>query len=501
MTFLGILIVTHAIDISYAILSLVYIQSDAVSGWSGRSSSLLVPKRVNNDDDKRKCVPTKCLSKLQSTVTCCIVGGIEGFVPSGKLAEISLVIFHYFQAQNNILDLTPSDIFAALVMVERLHRQERAEQQQLLKLSMSSTQQNPSVEPKVIMNASSSDAEENGIDQMVVVEGAWFLDMAQSMYTWSLTQNIAGSLWSKCTIIYSQLRTDVPKTPYVIAVDHESESIVVVICRTQSLEELLSEIYVEPKELERVGEICGFDGKHKYCHATMLASAEWIYQDVKEQGILHKLIQEDDSSSTYPNYQLRVTGQCVGAGIASVLSLLLRSSFPKVRCLAFSSPGCVFSSNVDCSEWVVSYVLDSDSDILPRLSADSFDAFRKELLETFCRIQVPKYRVLRRNRYHVLGDQSLADLKLSNDIMMCAKEDILDTEFQAQVEEYQNTQDRARSKGSSVKLILPGKIVQLSTSKDTQDLSSFQTSSSRRYLARWVELKDLSRINITEEFL
>ena len=133
------------------------------------------------------------------------------------------------------------------------------------------------------------------------------------------------------------------------------------------------------------------------------------------------------------------------------------------------------------------------------LSADSFDAFWKELLETFCRIQVPKYRLLRRDRYHV-GDQSLADLKLSNEIMMCAKEEILVCEFKAQVEEYQNTQDRARSEGSSVKLILPGRIVQLSPSKDTQD-SSFQTSSSRRYFATWVELEDLSRINITAEFL
>jgi hypothetical protein len=498
MTFLGILIFTHIMDIIFAITSFVYIQSMVVSAWGGRSSFTL-----QGHDDKRKC-GTKCILKMQSTFQCCVVGGIEGFVPGGDLAEMSLVMFHYFQGQD-ILDLTPSDIFAALLMVERLHMQERAVER--VKLIMMANQ-NP-VEPK---NVNASVEEEETIEvqeeiapptqeQMVVAEGARFIDMAQSVCTWSLTQTV-GSLRTKYPIIYSQRHTDFPKTPYVIAFDHESKSIVVVISLTQSLEELLNEIFVEPKELEPLGGICGFDGKNKYCNANMLASAEWIYQDLQGHGMLQKL--QEDASSAYHSYQLMVIGQSVGAGIASVLSLLLRPSFPNVRCLAFSPPGCVFSSNVDCSEWVLSYVLDSDSEILPRLSADSFDAFRKELLETFCRIKVPKYRVLRRDRYHV-GDQTLADLKLINETMLCAKEDILDTEFKAQVDEYQNDQDQARSVGSTVKLILPGKIVQIYRSKDTP--GSFERSlsprslSSRRYFARWVELEDLSKINITGEFL
>jgi hypothetical protein len=47
--------------------------------------------------------------------------------------------------------------------------------------------------------------------------------------------------------------------------------------------------------------------------------------------------------------------------------------------------------------------------------------------------------------------------------MLCAKEEIMDAEFRKQVEEYQNTQDQEeRSEGSRAKLILPGRIVQLS---------------------------------------
>jgi hypothetical protein len=295
MTFLGILIVTHVIDISFAIASLLYIQSNALSSW-GRRSSFLVSS-VN--DDKKKSAPT-CWSKGQSILTCCVVGGIEGFVPGTKLVEISLVMFHYFQNQE-ILDLTPSDLFAALVMVERLRRQKRAEQQQqqqqqqVNKLFLDEVNQNNPVDdpkPKVIDFC----AKENDIDPIVVAEGARFLDMAQSIYTWSRTQTIGSLSCNKCTIIYSQLRTEFPKTPYIIAVDHESQSIVVVICKTQSLEEFLSELLLEPKELEPVGKIYRFDGQHKYCNATMLASAEWIYQDLKEQGTLHKILQQEESS-------------------------------------------------------------------------------------------------------------------------------------------------------------------------------------------------------------
>lgn len=38
-------------------------------------------------------------------------------------------------------------------------------------------------------------------------------------------------------------------------------------------------------------------------------------------------------------YKLVITGHSLGAGTASVLAILLRNSFPSLRCYAFSPPG------------------------------------------------------------------------------------------------------------------------------------------------------------------
>ena len=50
------------------------------------------------------------------------------------------------------------------------------------------------------------------------------------------------------------------------------------------------------------------------------------------------------SLSLLQEYQLIVSGHSLGAGVASVLALLLRKHFPDLHCYAFSPPGCVFRS-------------------------------------------------------------------------------------------------------------------------------------------------------------
>lgn len=51
------------------------------------------------------------------------------------------------------------------------------------------------------------------------------------------------------------------------------------------------------------------------------------------------------ASPELQSYELVVVGHSLGAGIASLLALLLRPMFPKLRCFAFSPPGCVMSEN------------------------------------------------------------------------------------------------------------------------------------------------------------
>ena len=100
-----------------------------------------------------------------------------------------------------------------------------------------------------------------------------------------------------------------------------------------------------------------------------------------------------EAMNANPNYGLRIVGHSLGAGVASVLGLILRQEFPNLYCLCFSPPGCVFSERTatESKDYACSYVLHND--IVPRLSYDSLDSLRNDLVEIIARIKVPKHKV------------------------------------------------------------------------------------------------------------
>lgn len=68
------------------------------------------------------------------------------------------------------------------------------------------------------------------------------------------------------------------------------------------------------------------------------------------------------SDSIYKDYNLVVVGHSLGGGCAQVLSLMLRPSFPSLRCYAFEPPGCIFDDVLceDAKEWITSVVHHED---------------------------------------------------------------------------------------------------------------------------------------------
>lgn len=67
-------------------------------------------------------------------------------------------------------------------------------------------------------------------------------------------------------------------------------------------------------------------------------------------------------------YQLVITGHSLGAGIASILALLIKLNlnFPNMTCYAFSPPGSLFSFPLAqyCKMFITSVILGND--IVPR---------------------------------------------------------------------------------------------------------------------------------------
>ena len=68
----------------------------------------------------------------------------------------------------------------------------------------------------------------------------------------------------------------------------------------------------------------------------MYTTAKIIYEETKDA------LAEIFTRKEFEDYQLVLTGHSLGAGVASVLGVILKPHFPDLECYVFSTPGCIF---------------------------------------------------------------------------------------------------------------------------------------------------------------
>ncbi|KAK2716488.1 hypothetical protein QYM36_006841 [Artemia franciscana] len=132
----------------------------------------------------------------------------------------------------------------------------------------------------------------------------------------------------------SHFRTQLFSLPHFIILDHQSRSIVVGVRGTKSINDVITDLTCDNVVIieQRRPMYMGHRGK--------VECATRIKRQIKD--ILLAVLEE------HSNYGLVVTGHSLGAGVAAILSLLLRNSgssrLSNLRCFAFSPPGINFSS-------------------------------------------------------------------------------------------------------------------------------------------------------------
>jgi sn1-specific diacylglycerol lipase len=276
----------------------------------------------------------------------------------------------------------------------------------------------------------------------------------------------------RADLVYAQLRSSFAENPYSILLDHEWKSVVVSVRGTFSLEDCVTDVLIEPEPLEALGREFGFEGADQFCHGGVLLCARNIYRDLQRHGLLDELL--EGPHARYPGYTLKFVGHSLGAATATLLSYMLRSKFPTLKCLNYSPPGwsLTWKLATDCQEWCTSFILDSD--IVPRLSQSSMEVLRDEILELIGRVKVPKIEVVNRLVKGVAtGDNSdlCFEPPSDNACSMSTIEEILyppdqvpDSDYRRQLEQFKSIQEeRRRSRGVSrtVKMYPPGKVIHL----------------------------------------
>ena len=314
-------------------------------------------------------------------------------------------------------------------------------------------------------------------------------------------------------LVYAQLNCSYRETPYCIVLDHRWKTVVLAIRGTLSIEDCIVDVLVDPESLEGLGAEYGFDGQGQACHSGALDETRWIMDDLRAHRILERLLLGPNCE--YPHYNLRIVGHSLGAACACLLSFMLRRQYPTLRCVCYSPPGGFITRKLaeGCKDFVSSFVLDSD--LVPRLSVDSMEHLRNEVLEVIGRIKVPKVEIVE-HALHVSGvipcNNKVEDdpdvLVETNARLLYPKGSVpADTEFARQLERVKSAQsERRKIRGGirDVPLYPPGRICHLVKTGQKRRcchglikcLTCFTTNAGSEYTPIWVENDDLNEIVI-----
>ncbi|ULT98459.1 hypothetical protein L3Y34_000080 [Caenorhabditis briggsae] len=214
---------------------------------------------------------------------------------------------------------------------------------------------------------------------------------------------------------FMSFRNRLYEVPFAVIADHDRKSIVITIRGSCSLIDLVTDLSLEDElmtvdvdqdatlsqdeNIDRRGDV--------RVHRGMLRSARYVFDTLNKNKILNDLFISN------PNYQLVVCGHSLGAGVGSLLTMLLKQEYPRVICYAFAPPGCVISEygQDEMEKYVMSVV--SGDDIVSRMSFQSLHRLRERVFQELMGCQRAKHEILIRGVYQLFFKYPWQDESLS----------------------------------------------------------------------------------------
>ncbi|KAM8961006.1 diacylglycerol lipase-beta isoform 2-T2 [Pelodytes ibericus] len=291
--------------------------------------------------------------------------------------------------------------------------------------------------------------------------------------------------------IHISFHNKIYEIPFFVALDHKTEAILVSVRGTLSLEDVLTDLSAECENLHT-------EGVEGDClsHKGITQAARYIYERLINDGILNQAF------SIAPEYKLVIVGHSLGAGAASVLAILLRNSFPTLKCYAFSPPGGLLSKAlVDYSKnFIISIIVGKD--LVPRLSLPNMEDLKTRILRMVVNCNRPKYQILLRGCWYELfgGVPDNFPTELDGRNLQSLSQPLLaEQSLLVQRSSSYNTLIEESSSGSPkhTQVYLPGKIIHIVT----ESRSGRLCFSDVKYSAKWSKETSFSSIYISPRML
>jgi len=175
-------------------------------------------------------------------------------------------------------------------------------------------------------------------------------------------------------IIYVSYKVNVNVVPFLVAVDHSKQSIVVAIRGSMSLSDMVTDMN---GQVDRVPiKDCPEDW---FCHRGITRAAMYVKLTLEQEFIIERAMScRPDLNSE--NYSIVLCGHSLGAGAAAILGVLMRPKYPTLRAYLYSPPGGVLSMPVVeyTREFAIGVILGNDT--VPRLGVAQLERLRYQTL-------------------------------------------------------------------------------------------------------------------------
>ncbi|BHF76467.1 hypothetical protein SprV_0501956500 [Sparganum proliferum] len=185
-------------------------------------------------------------------------------------------------------------------------------------------------------------------------------------------------------------------SPFLVAIDETTRSIVIAVRGTLSPEDMIVDMLaegarVQEEDLGPAAEDFGAENPDFVVHMGILRTARQLRSAILEMRLVEK------ARRRRPDYPLVVCGHSLGAGVASVLAVLLRSYYPEVKAYAYSPPLGLMNAQLArfCKPFVCSIVYGYD--LVSRLSIATLNDLKWRLMDALVNCKIPKYRLLCRS--------------------------------------------------------------------------------------------------------
>ncbi|CAF0989765.1 unnamed protein product [Rotaria sp. Silwood1] len=248
-------------------------------------------------------------------------------------------------------------------------------------------------------------------------------------------------------ILYANFLGAFHRAPFYIAADNEKKTIVVSIRGTLSTTDVLTDINAVEDILET--ELFGSG----YCHSGMHLAAKYVLDDISTR--LTEIF------TKYPNYTLIICGYSLGAGIGSILSILLKSEYPHLKCYGIAMPGSVLSENLAHAtrHFIYSYVVDVD--MIARVSIRSLEHLRDRIVDALNKCNRSKLRLLTMTLARTLIKRQQTFRSMSYQTETLIDDTVSNSATTANINESISQIVLTHHSGERAHLVMPGTIIHL----------------------------------------